>query len=64
MKISYLIALLRIPDNPYTCFEYDYPSVDTTTTFHDSCKDDNGYIYKPARPEDPAQVKSCCECLE
>jgi len=51
------------PEDPYKCFEYDSPPVDTSAIFNDYCKDNHGNIYKPTRPEDPAPVKSCCECL-
>ena len=60
-KISFTI---RVPEDPYKCYEHDNPPVDTSATFYDNCKDNHGNIYKPTKPEDPAQLKSCCECLE
>ena len=62
---SFNCALCRYPaNNPYKCFEHDDPLVDTSIIFYDSCEDNHGYVYNPARPEDPAQLKSCYECLE
>ena len=58
------ILNFRIPENPYKCFEHDYPPVDTSVTFYNYCKDNLGNIYKPSKSEDQAQLTSCCECLE
>ena len=54
----------RVPEDPFKCFEHDNPPVDTSATFYDNCKDNHGNIYKPIISEDPAQLTSCCECLE
>merc|ERR1719312_2472014 len=58
------ISTSWVPMDPYKCFEKDYPPVDTSATFYDYCKDIHGNLYKPTKPEDPAQQHSCCECLE
>ena len=56
---------LLVPEDPYKCFEHDNPPVDTSATFYDGyCKDNLGIKYKPIGPKDPAQLTSCCECLE
>jgi len=64
LLISITTSTSWVPEDPYKCFEHDNPPVDTSATFQKYCKDNHGNIYKPTRPEDPAQLKSCCECLE
>ena len=65
MDQIFIISVIRVPEDPYKCFEYEYPPVDTSATFYDGyCKDNHGNIYKPSKPEDQAQLTSCCECLE
>ena len=54
----------RVPNDQYKCFEHDYPPVDTSATFYDFCKDNHGNSFKPTGPEEPAELRSCCECLE
>merc|ERR1719312_362846 len=58
------ISTSWVPMDPYKCFEKDYPPVDTSATFYDYCKDIHGNLYKPTKPDYPAQLTSCCECLE
>ena len=58
------VPYFRVPEDPYKCFEHDYPPVDTSATFSNYCKDNHWNLYEPSKPEDPAQLNSCCECLE
>ena len=65
LSLDKIFYTFRVPEDPYKCFEHDNPPVDTSATFYDYCKDNHGNMFPPARrPEDPVQLKSCCDCLE
>ena len=57
---------IRIPQHYFNCFEWDEVPVDTRMSFHgEFCQDKMGNKYQVSKEyPDPAQLTSCCQCLE